>query len=84
MRLVRCASVPDILDWHDARAFRPKARKDKAVQAGSINVYPSHVVARLAAHPHVLECRVRLMRSEEGQRLKAFIMPQPAAPCSQY
>jgi acyl-coenzyme A synthetase/AMP-(fatty) acid ligase len=33
----------------------------------------------LLAHPLVDDAAVRLMRADEGQRLKAFVVPRPAA-----
>ncbi len=67
--------VQDTIDWIDERHFRPKGRKDFAVQVGSTNVFPSHVKKILESHPHIAQCLVRLMRPEEGNRLKAFIVP---------
>ena len=61
--------------WHDDRHFTPQGRKDHAVQVGGVNVYPAHVEKVLAAHPCVQACTVRLMRPDEGQRLKAFVVP---------
>lgn len=55
--------------------FRVGPRKDLAVQVGGINVFPAQVAARLLEHPRVAEAAVRLMRPEEGHRLKAFIVP---------
>ena len=67
--------LPDIVLWRDSRHFRPEQRTDKAVQVGGINVYPERVAALIRTHPHVRDCTVRLMRPEEGARLKAFIVP---------
>ena len=39
-----------------------------------MNVYPKRVEKVLASHPAVKACRVRLMRPDEGERLKAFIV----------
>ena len=78
--LVRCPALPDALAWHGERLFRPLARKDKAVQVAGQNVYPSKIAALMATHPYVRECRVRLMRAEEGNRLKAFVVPAHHAP----
>lgn len=55
--------------------FRVGPRKDLAVQVGGINVFPAQVAARLREHPHVADAAVRLMRPQEGHRLKAFIVP---------
>jgi 4-coumarate--CoA ligase (photoactive yellow protein activation family) len=67
--------LPDIVVWHDARRFRPERRSDNAVQVGGVNVYPEKIAATIRSHPLVRDCAVRLMRPEEGTRLKAFIVP---------
>ena len=68
---------PDVIAWHptEDRLFRPERRTDKAVQVGGINVYPERVAACIRTHSLVRECVVRLMRPDEGSRLKAFIVP---------
>jgi long-chain acyl-CoA synthetase len=65
--------APDILAWSGARSFRPTARRDGAVQVAGINVYPNDVARRLREHPAIQDCAVRLMRPNEGDRLKAYI-----------
>ena len=40
---------------------------------------PAGIAALLGSHPAVRECAVRLMRPEEGERLKAFIVPRDEA-----
>ncbi|WP_207461600.1 4-coumarate--CoA ligase [Azospirillum sp. SYSU D00513] len=72
--------LSDHLDWLDARRFQVKGRRDGAVQVGGINVFPDRVAEILSRHPAVSEARVRLMRPEEGERLKAFIVPSAAEP----
>lgn len=67
--------APDVLVWNGSRHFRPERRVDKAVQVAGINVYPERVAAIIRQHPLVRDCAVRLMRPEEGSRLKAFIVP---------
>ncbi|MDR0339858.1 MAG: 4-coumarate--CoA ligase [Desulfovibrio sp.] len=67
--------LPDRIIWKDDRHFKPEKRADNAVQVGGINVYPLAVAARIREHPLVRDCAVRLMRPEEGARLKAFIVP---------
>lgn len=52
-------------------------RRDHAVQVGGINVFPSRVRDVLRQHPAVQDAAVRLMRPEEGARLKAFVVPRP-------
>lgn len=54
-------------------------RRDGAAQVGGTNVYPSRIAALLLARPGVAKAAVRLMRPEEGVRLKAFIVPVPEA-----
>lgn len=67
----------DTLLWQDARHFSLGGRLDQAVQVGGINVFPQRIAAKLAALPQVKAAKVRLMRPDEGDRLKAFILPQP-------
>jgi 4-coumarate--CoA ligase (photoactive yellow protein activation family) len=67
--------MPDILDWKDERHFIPVKRKDKVVQISSINVLPARIADILRSHPQVHDCAVRLMRPDEGDRLKAFVVP---------
>jgi 4-coumarate--CoA ligase len=66
--------LPDDLEWTAARAFFVRGRRDGAVQVGGTNVFPDRVAAKIARHPGVRECAVRLMRVDEGDRLKAFIV----------
>ncbi len=73
----RLYPIMDNITWIDERRLLPGARLDKAVQVGGINVYPGRVAAGLSAHPGVEGCLVRLMRPEEGARLKAFVVPRP-------
>ncbi len=68
---------PDELVWHES-AFFVGARHDRAVQVGGINVYLAHVTATIRTHPDVADCAVRLMREEEGHRLKVFVVPRIA------
>ena len=71
----RC-SAPDHLDWIDGNRFLPVGRIDEAVQVGGVNVFPLSIAACLKRHPDVLDAAVRLMRGDEGNRLKAFIVPR--------
>lgn len=66
--------LPDQVELTGERFLIPLKRTDECVQVAGINVYPKRVEAVLSAHPAVKECRVRLMRPEEGNRLKAFIV----------
>lgn len=68
--------VPDQLDWIGRRYFYVRGRRDDAVQVAGRNVFPSRVRQHLCAHPAVADASVRLMRPDEGQRLKAFIVPK--------
>lgn len=73
-----CAS-PDRLEWRDARRFMPAGRVDEAVQVGGVNVHPAQIAALLKRHPGVRDAAVRLMRADEGRRLKAFVLPRAGA-----
>jgi phenylalanine ammonia-lyase len=68
----------DRLEWLDDRHFYVRKRIDNAVQVAGINVFPSRVEELLLSHPAVAECAVRLMRPDEGDRLKAFVAPKDA------
>ena len=59
------------------RSFRLAGRRDGMVQVGGVNVSPSAVAERLRRRPGVRHALVRLMRAEEGRRLKAFLVPEP-------
>lgn len=71
---VRACRMPDRLAWRIDGRFLPAGRIDDAVQVGGVNVFPGHVQRVLEAHPAVREAAVRLMRPDEGSRLKAFIV----------
>jgi long-chain acyl-CoA synthetase len=58
---------------------RSAGRAEGAVQVGGVNVFPDVVGRVLTAHSGVAQAAVRLMRPEEGTRLKAFVVPQPQA-----
>jgi long-chain acyl-CoA synthetase len=68
--------APDLLTWQGKRRFQPTGRLDHAVQVGGINVFPQKVRRALLSHPEVADAAVRLMRPDEGNRLKAFIVPR--------
>ncbi len=72
-------SLQDKLDWQGPDRFRPAGRLDQAVQVGGINVFPGYVADVLRMHPQVAEASVRLMRPDEGRRLKAFVVPREGA-----
>jgi long-chain acyl-CoA synthetase len=69
----------DGLTWCGPDAFTLGARRDAAVQVGGINVFPERVRQVLLEHPLVEDAAVRLMRPDEGVRLKAYIVPRPQA-----
>ena len=69
------AVCQDQIHWHNARCFVTGARRDHAVQVAGVNVYPAQVAALLARHPGVRAAQVRLMRPDEGLRLKAYVVP---------
>lgn len=76
-------ALQDRLDWIDDARFVPNGRIDQAVQVGGINVHPAYVAEVVAMHPDVRACAVRLMRPDEGGRLKAFVVPaEGLAPAS--
>ena len=70
-------TIQDMLEWVDHTRFFVQKRLDHAVQVAGINVYPSRVRDALLTHEAVADCAVRLMRPEEGHRLKAFVVLQP-------
>jgi len=66
--------LQDVLVPVDATRFRIQGRKDQAIQIGGINVFPAAVAARLQTHPLIQAAAVRMMRADEGKRLKAFVV----------
>ncbi len=77
---IQSFTLQDRLAWSSAERFRPAGRVDQAVQVGGINVFPGYVADVLRMHPGVQEASVRLMRPDEGRRLKAFVVPREGAP----
>ena len=73
-RLGRQVVLPDTIVHCGADVFTIGSRRDGAVQVGGINVYPDLIAATLSEHPGVDEASVRLMRPDEGSRLKAFVV----------
>jgi 4-coumarate--CoA ligase (photoactive yellow protein activation family) len=67
--------LQDRLEPVDCGMFRVGGRCDDAVQVAGINVFPSRIAEVLRRHPRVADAAVRLMRPEEGSRLKAYIVP---------
>ncbi|MGB9108561.1 MAG: AMP-binding protein, partial [Telluria sp.] len=70
----RALHVQDSLTWCGADRFLVGPRHDAAVQVGGINVFPERVRQVLLAHPLVADAAVRLMRPDEGVRLKTFVV----------
>lgn len=68
---------PDYLRWEGDRQFTPAGRIDEAVQVAGVNVFPARIQQKLREHPQVAAAAVRLMRPDEGERLKAFVVPRP-------
>jgi long-chain acyl-CoA synthetase len=75
----RRLSLPDRIQPRGGSRFELAGRLDGAVQVGGINVYPDRVAVHLRERLGVRDAAVRLMRPEEGTRLKAFIVPEVAA-----
>lgn len=69
----------DSLAWCGDDRFTLGPRRDSAVQVGGVNVFPERVRQVLLEHPLVEDAAVRLMRPDEGQRLKAFVVPRAGA-----
>lgn len=68
---------PDQVQFVPPRSIFPLKRTDRVVQVAGVNVSLKHVEDILQQHPAVKACRVRLMRQDEGKRLKAFIVLNP-------
>ncbi len=74
----------DHLDWVDEKRFFTTGRIDNAVQVAGTNVYPGKVAEVLKQCELVEDCCVRLMRPDEGERLKAFVvLKQRAEPTAE-
>lgn len=65
----------DHIAWQTARDFLPQGRRDQAVQVAGINVFPAAVADKLRQLPYIHAVTVRLMSPDEGDRLKAFVVP---------
>ncbi len=66
--------LQDSLEWMDDKSFVSKGRLDRIVQVGGVNVSPMFVAEKLKKMEGIKECAVRLMRPDEGHRLKAYIV----------
>lgn len=71
---LRTYPLQDRLIWAAPDRFRPDGRIDQAVQVGGMNVFPAYVADVLKLHPGVQDASVRLMRPDEGARLKAYVV----------
>lgn len=69
---------PDHVVFDGDRLIRPTGRRDAAVIIGGVTVHPAAVARRLCELPTVDAAAVRPMRTEEGDRLKAFVVPTDA------
>ena len=69
--------LQDRLERVGEASFRVGPRLDHAVQVGGINVFPARVREVLKAHPAIEDLAVRLMRPDEGTRLKAYVVAKP-------
>lgn len=66
--------LQDDLHWYLPTQFVVKGRKDETVQVGGVNVSLNVVREKLVKHPLIKDAAVRMMKPEEGARLKAFIV----------
>lgn len=71
--------LPDELAWQSHRAFDVGERVDGAVNIAGNLVRIATVESVIAACPGVEAVRVRMMRPEEGNRLKAFVVTREGA-----
>ena len=66
--------LQDDLRWSSPTNFFVGGRKDEVVQVGGINVSLNVVREKLIKHTLIKDAAVRIMKPEEGSRLKAFIV----------
>lgn len=78
-RLGHSVQLMDSIQRTDETRFVLAGRRDGMVQVGGVNVAPDLVAAKLRAQIHVADAAVRLMRPEEGSRLKAYIVLEAGA-----
>ncbi len=69
-------NMPDHVQWISEEKFIIAGRKDKLVQVGGKNISLQETTKLLLGHDYVAACSVRLMRPEEGNRLKCFVVPK--------
>lgn len=71
----RPVPIPDEVDWVDARRLRVLGRRDTVVKVYGRRVALDHVRRVVVEHPDIADACVRQMSGDEGQKLKAFIVP---------
>lgn len=76
--MMKGVPLPDNLEWLGPDRFNLRGRRDNVVQVAGHNVNLQTVEDTMRRHPIVLDCVVRLMRPNEGNRLKAFVVPSEA------
>ena len=69
----------DRIRWVSPRHFFVEGRRDGGVQVSGMNVYPAAIEQRLLENAAIANCTVRLMRPEEGRRLKIFLVTTAGA-----
>ena len=72
----RRVALPDRIRRLEGDLFLLAGRQDGAVQVGGVNVHPGRVADGLRGRPGVRDAAVRPMRPDEGERLKAFVVPE--------
>jgi long-chain acyl-CoA synthetase len=65
----------DRIHFRENEQFELAGRLDGSVQVGGTNVFPERIAALLVSLPGVAGAAVRLMRPEEGMRMKALVVP---------
>jgi len=65
----------DRIHFRENERFELAGRLDGSVQVGGTNVFPERIAALLVSLPGVAGAAVRLMRPEEGTRMKALVVP---------
>lgn len=70
--------LPDVVNFEDEVTFRLLRRRDEAVTVGGVTVHLHAIALALADHPRVVQVIVRPMTDGEGDRLKAFVVPEDA------
>lgn len=75
LRGTRIIKLMDTLEWRGSRKFIPVGRIDCMVQVAGMNVSPLNIASKIQKCDFVADCAVRLMRPDEGHRLKAFVVP---------